>query len=306
MIADNTTLSLSELEAHDRALAAVKATRTAVEYYWTATPAICAYALERDDEIAAITYLDADLEFFADPRELFAEAGESSVTIVPHRYAPEWQHLEAESGTFNVEFMTFRRDPRGLEALGWWRERCLEWCYARYEDGKMGDQMYLDDWPERFHGVHVLEHPGGGLAPWNASSHDLAVSNGGVTVDGRPLVFYHYHSLRLYRGITALRRAGLFRSCRYTKGRTPLVWSSYPLTPAELELLWDPYVRAVGDAIADVRALEPAYDDGFVALDPRTVAKNALRAASARVRREARGAGRPKAAATRSGRRSRR
>ena len=79
---------------------------------------------------------------------------------------------------YNVQFMTFRRDARGLEALHWWRDRCIEWCYYRVEDGKLGDQKYLDDWPERFDGVHVLEHPGGGLAPWNVENYELARRNG--------------------------------------------------------------------------------------------------------------------------------
>src|SRR6478736_3362800 len=175
-----TAIGLDELEAHDRELLAVKPTRTQVEYCWTATPVVCAYALETEPGLEAITYLDADLMFFRDPEPIWHELGDDSVLIVPHRYAPQWEPHEETSGTYNVEFMTFRRDERGLEALHWWRDRCLEWCFFRFEDGKMGDQKYLDDWPERFAGVHVLEHPGAGLAPWNVSQYALAEQGGGV------------------------------------------------------------------------------------------------------------------------------
>ncbi len=54
--------------------------------------------------------------------------------------------------------MTFKRNDGEL-VRSWWEERCLEWCYARFEDGKFGDQKYLDDWTSRFNKqVHVLKN----------------------------------------------------------------------------------------------------------------------------------------------------
>jgi SAM-dependent methyltransferase len=268
-----TAIGLDELEAHDRELLAVKPTRTQVEYCWTATPVVCAYALETEPGLEAITYLDADLMFFRDPEPIWHELGDDSVLIVPHRYAPQWEPHEETSGTYNVEFMTFRRDERGLEALHWWRDRCLEWCFFRFEDGKMGDQKYLDDWPERFEGVHVLENPGGGLAPWNVERYELARRNGSVLVDDRELVFYHYHSLRLYRGITRLRAAGFLSDAfRYTRGPVPFVWTTnYPVEQAERQLVWDPYLHELGRALQEVRREEPQFDSGFVELDGRAL-----------------------------------
>lgn len=249
-----TTIGLDELEAHDPDLLAVKPTRTQVEYCWTATPAVCAYALETEPELEAITYLDADLMFFHDPEPIWQEFGEDSVLIVPHRYAPRWQGHEEASGIYNVEFMTFRRDERGLEALHWWRDRCLEWCYFRAEDGKMGDQKYLDDWPQRFDGVHVLQHPGAGLAPWNVENYELARRHGDVLVDDRQLVFYHYHSLRLYRGVTLARALEPFADVyRFTGPSSRFVWATnYPIRGAERELVWTPYLRELGQAMREV------------------------------------------------------
>ena len=222
-----TIVPLRELERHDPELLAVKQDRTQVEYCWTATPAVCLFALDTNPELAEITYLDADLMFFSDPEVLFDEMGDNATMIVPHRYAPEHRWKEPESGTFNVEWLTFRRDPDGLEALQWWHDQCIEWCYFRVEDGKMGDQKYLDDFPTRFERVHVLEHPGGGLAPWNVTNHELGGTAGSVLVDDRPLVFFHYHSLRLYvpaRRRGSQRRSGTsgpaFRLCRSHGPRT--------------------------------------------------------------------------------------
>ena len=283
-------IGLDELEAHDRELAEVKPTRTQVEYCWTATPSVCAFALEREPGLEAITYLDADLMFFRDPEPIWREFGDDSVLIVPHRYARQWRGLEETSGTFNVQFVTFRRDARGLEALHWWRDRCIEWCYYRVEDGKLGDQKYLDDWPERFEGVHVLENPGGGLAPWNVENYELARRNGSVLVDEYELVFYHYHSLRLYRVVGPMRAlARLTGEYRYTGGAVPIVWTTaYPIAPEERALVWEPYLHEVAAALVDVRRHGGAEDAGFVPLDHRLLARDAAGRVSRGVRRRAR------------------
>jgi SAM-dependent methyltransferase len=281
-------ISLADLERFDRDLLDVKSTRTPVEYFWTATPVVCLYCLEREPEVAEITYLDADVTFFADPQPVFEELGSESVLIVPHRYAPGYAADAATSGVYNVQFMTFRRTPDGLEALRWWRERCIEWCYARVEDGKFGDQKYLDDWPERFHGVHVLEHPGGGLAPWNVSRYTLEQSGDAVLVDGRPLIFYHYHSLTLYSGLEALARLRVLPP-PYRSSGGGLVWrSGYPMSRVERRLVWDPYLRRLGRAIVDVRSRDPSFDRGFVARRPVEVVRDAASVAVARVRGVAR------------------
>src|SRR5690242_12386308 len=193
-----TAISLSELERFDGELAAVKPTRTATEYCWTATPAVCLHALGEETGIKAITYLDADLRFNRDASTLVDGLGEDSVLITPHRFAPEHVHQVVESGVYNVQFVTFRRTEDGLRVLRWWHDRCIEWCYARVEDGKFGDQRYLDDWPDRFPGVHVTDHPGVGIAPWNVSQHALGGTAERPTIDGVDALFYHHHSLRLF------------------------------------------------------------------------------------------------------------
>src|SRR5437588_187943 len=69
----------------------------------------------------------------------------------------------------------------------------------RYEDGKLGDQKYLDDWPQRFDGVSVLEHVGGGVAPWNVTNYTVHERGGRPWVDDVPVIFFHFHSLDLFR-----------------------------------------------------------------------------------------------------------
>lgn len=180
-----TVIGLNEFE--NERLLAVKDDRSAGEYCWTCTPSTIKYCIETY-KLDNCTYLDADLYFYSDPSVLIEEMGAKSVLITEHRYTPIYDQ-SATSGIYCVQFMTFKNTPEGMHVLNWWVDACLDWCYARFEDGKFGDQKYLDDWTERFDCVHVLENLGGGVAPWNVQSFDFF--NGDVE-----LVFYHFQALR--------------------------------------------------------------------------------------------------------------
>jgi hypothetical protein len=41
-----------------------------------------------------------------------------------------------------------------------------------------------------------MKNIGGGVAPWNVNQYQVGHNGMGPTVDGRPIVFFHYHSLR--------------------------------------------------------------------------------------------------------------
>lgn len=185
---------LAELEQADPALLEAKQDRSTVEYYFTLSPALPLYLLDRVPDIESITYLDSDLLFYSSPQPIFDELGAGSVAIVPHRYPPNLQELSVY-GTYNVAWVTIRNDSAGRAVLERWHLQCLAWCRDHVEDGKFADQRYLDEWPV-LPGVRVIEHPGADLAPWNFMQYRIDVKATLPTVDGLPLVFYHFQAFR--------------------------------------------------------------------------------------------------------------
>ena len=239
---DATIISLHEFETPE--LLGVKEGRTPGEYCWTCTSFTiwhCIHTFSLDH----CTYLDADLLFFADPKVLTDEIGEKSVLITAHRYSPQYDQSE-NSGIYCVQFVTFKNTEEGLAALAWWMNACLEWCYARFEDGKFGDQKYLDDWTERFTGVHVLAHQGGGIAPWNAIDYACENANGQLYVQKAdaervPLVFYHFHD---------------FRYCVDKSFR--LTAEQYRLPERIVRLVYSTYIKALSSAESQILLIDPA------------------------------------------------
>lgn len=225
-----TIISMQEFE--DEELLKVKDSRSAGEYCWTCTPSIIKYSIEKYN-LDSCTYLDADLYFYANPSVLLEEMENSSVLITEHRYTSEYD-LSTTSGIYCVQFMTFKNDTNGMRVLNWWRDACNVWCYARFEDGKFGDQKYLDDWTVRFEGVHVLKHLGGGVAPWNIQQYDISDKD-------FKLIFYHFHN---------------FKFLDYDR----VELGGFKLRKSDLNLLYAPYLKHLEAIKKELEKMNETYD----------------------------------------------
>jgi len=184
-------ISLAEFVRDDPGLQEARKNRSPVEFYYTCSPSLPLFLFGRYPEIDLLTYLDADLYFFDDPKPIFDELSEASIGIIPHRFAPRVRDRE-KYGRYNVGWLSFRRDDNALACLQWWRERCLEWCYVRVEENRFADQKYLNEWPQRFTNVREIQHKGANLAPWNLANYRIEARSGRIFVDEQPLLFFHF------------------------------------------------------------------------------------------------------------------
>ena len=197
-------IRLSDFE-NERLLTA-KAERTPAEYCWTCSASLILYILEAYGE-SNCTYIDADLYFYRDPSFLIEEMKEQgkSVLIIEHGFKKDhlYEHSVGGSGRFCVEFNTFLNQEEAREVLKQWIDDILTECSATTA-GNLGDQSYLTGWPEKYKCVHIVEHIGAGIAPWNLNrfvlkkteNHIPVISEVGKKNSQEAAVFFHFHNLK--------------------------------------------------------------------------------------------------------------
>jgi hypothetical protein len=239
-------ISLSEFE--DEQLLRIKPTRSRGEYCWTCTSSTILYAITTY-KLPHCTYIDADMIFYNDPKVLIDEIPKDcNVLITEHRYTKQYDKSKI-AGKYCVQFMYFDNTDNGLHILTWWRYQCLEWCYNRIEDGKFGDQKYLDDWTTRFKGVHVLQHLGGGLAPWNIQQYqiynDKVLIHNGLNKKSITLqpIFFHFHGVKLYEGENVI-----------------FAPKMYLLSDAIKKQFYEPYIQKLNDWKSKVYTIDNSFD----------------------------------------------
>jgi hypothetical protein len=213
-----TLISLAAFEWENKKLAEAKQNRSLIEYYFTCTPSLIDYVIQYIPKDEVITYLDADLFFFSPIQPIYKELRNGSILIVGHRFPEQLKHLE-KYGKYNIGLVSFRNNNNGITCLRWWRDRCLEWCYDRLEDGKFADQKYLDDWETRFTGMVVLKNKAIGLAPWNLADWKED-----------EVIMYHFHGVKKVRGWNRMWDIGISDYC-------------VRLTPLMKYLIYVPYLK---------------------------------------------------------------
>ena len=194
-------IPLSDLTSYFPELHAARSNRNYVEFIFTLSPYLPLYILEHYSHVDRITTMDADLYFLDSPAAVLSSLGKSGIGITPHHFSESFAYLE-KFGKFNVSFQSFPATETGLNCLRQWAADCLNSCQDDKGSEVYADQKYLDKWPAQYPEVTIF--PGGivGLAPWNLSHLAQKISPQ-FTIDGKPIVFYHFHDFR-YRSKNAI------------------------------------------------------------------------------------------------------
>ncbi|MFH1561755.1 MAG: hypothetical protein ABID04_04245, partial [Patescibacteria group bacterium] len=152
----------------------------------------------QDTKAGFVTYFDADLMFYNNPESLFEFGNNVNVLIQPNNFSANEIHQYPDVGYYCAGWDSFRNNTEGKKVVEWWHKRCVEWCCAKFEEGKFGGQKYLDDWKSKFKGVREITDVGASIAPWNVNKYDLSLNNDQVYINEKwPLIYYHFHSFRM-------------------------------------------------------------------------------------------------------------
>ena len=222
-------IAVAEVERRHSELLSVKEARSRVEYCWTLTPFAPETVFYEEPTAQLATYLDADVFFMGPPSQLLRECqSDAHALLTAHAMAPEYE--PNPSGEYCVQFMPFRNTPTGIRIVHWWQAKCIEWCFARFEDKRFGDQKYLDEWPSLFgSGIRVLSDPALTLAPWNLDYLSPSLHLRGI---------YHFQGLRLF-----------------ANGEVRL-WRHFGVSEAALHKVYMPYVDRLRKNIERLKGVD--------------------------------------------------
>ena len=232
---------ISPKEFEDRDLKKAKKNRSLVEFFWTCSPSLPLYVFKKKSSAEQVVYLDADLFFFSSPEAVIKNMKNKEILTVKHRYPRSQSNREKTSGIFNVGFQIFKRKPQAIKCLKRWRKQCLSWCYARYENGKMGDQLYLNEWPNLYDKLVISKNLGLNTAPWNVGQYKIALKKGDVYINSDKLICYHFHQLDILGP----------KKFDYVLG--------YKLSSSIKKYIYKPYSSALTKQYKTVKKIDPGF-----------------------------------------------
>lgn len=171
-----------------------KSNRSRAEYCWTCGSVVTEHFLKQYN-LPEITYLDSDLQFFCNPKLIDDELKEANASI---GLSPHFIN-NITFGIYCVQYVYFRNDKNGVACLEWWKNECLNWCYSKLENGKYGDQKYLDYFSDNFDNVYSIKNRGAGIANWNMDQYKYDKCR--MTLKHKdtewPIVFFHYNGVNV-------------------------------------------------------------------------------------------------------------
>jgi hypothetical protein len=148
--------------------------------------------------VTSATYLDPDIVVFRPLDAVRQGLAEAQLALTPHLTQPLLgsampnDHAILRSGSFNLGFCAARAEPKVVELMSWWADRCEFDCRVDLSNGLFTDQRWMDLSPGFVDSLAVLRTPTLNLAYWNLEGRTLGKGKHGWTVDGEPLAFFHF------------------------------------------------------------------------------------------------------------------
>lgn len=180
----------------------------------------------------AVTVIDADLWFFSSPEPVFEEIGAATMAVLPHGFAPAalgargvTMESHRQYGLYNAGFTYFSDFAPAARFAELVRQGPIAFRDHPDENGVViGEQGYLETLATAL-GAHVIQNPAAAPGPWCAHAQSLTRDEDGrLLFGGRPLVAWHYHSLR--PGVQ-------------------LADANYEVSAEQAALLYEPYLAAL-------------------------------------------------------------
>jgi glycosyltransferase involved in cell wall biosynthesis len=166
-----------------------------LEFSTSVKPWLLTHLLERTG--APVLYFDPDIEIFSPVGHLAELTAEHGVALTPHHLKPvprdgrtptEADYLAA--GVYNLGFIGTGVGALDSGFLEFWRERLrrdglVDYAHMMHTDQRWVD--FIDCFP-----YHVVRDPGCNVAYWNIGQRSLSRASEAISVDGSPLVFFHF------------------------------------------------------------------------------------------------------------------
>jgi hypothetical protein len=245
---DLVPISIKSIEEYDKRIPELKFQRGEKSYIWTAKASAALYIFEKYKEVDHVIWVDGDTEFLSDPEPIYEEWKNHSVLLTAERFTDEYEYKGYEVGFYNTGFMGFKRDETGIKCLEYFRERLQEWKESEEEQRSWNDQLYVDDWPERFPNIGVVKHDGINLTPFitsriNTEQNGLINIKDGIPhIKDTPIILYHFMALKYYDGND-------FDLCNY--------WMKFDRHT--IDELYIPYFRKCDEAYSRIREVDPNF-----------------------------------------------
>jgi glycosyltransferase involved in cell wall biosynthesis len=149
-----------------------------------------------------VIYIDPDIVLFRPLEEVtraFTDGAE--IVLTPHLLSPVTDELKPDeldirrAGTYNLGFCALAASVNTKELLAWWQGKLRRECVIAHDKGIFVDQSWMDLVPGLFENVFILRHPGYNVAYWNLAQRLIDRRSEEITVNGFPLVFFHFSGM---------------------------------------------------------------------------------------------------------------